>query len=184
MTFAIKGGPELMALLDQLPAKLATNVVRGGLRAGAKVIQTEARLLVRAESGLTRKSIKIDTGARDGRITATIKTRGKHAYLAPMLEYGIAPHFITIADADRGALGVQSQSVKTINKMTKRGSLVINGKFVGPSVHHPGVMAHPFMRPALDAKAKDAVNAVGQYIAARLRIGNLSAPVLASEDDE
>ncbi len=43
MTIRLSGGPELLALLDQLPKNLERNIIRGGLRAGAKVIQQQAR---------------------------------------------------------------------------------------------------------------------------------------------
>ena len=39
MTITLKGGPELLRFLDELPKNLERNVIRGGLRAGAKVIQ-------------------------------------------------------------------------------------------------------------------------------------------------
>ena len=37
MTIKLKGGPELLRLLDELPKYRQRNVLRGGLRAGALV---------------------------------------------------------------------------------------------------------------------------------------------------
>jgi len=51
MTFRLKGGPELLQLLDQLPKNLERNVIRGGLRAGAKVIQQQAKANVPVKTG-------------------------------------------------------------------------------------------------------------------------------------
>lgn len=175
MTFKLKGGPELLGFLDQFPAKLQTSVLRAGMLRGANVIRDEARALVSVKSGLTRKSIKTQTGARGGIITATVTMKGPHAYLGIMIEYGIAPHLITAA-------GMDSKAVKRLNKRVKRESLAINGAFVGPAVHHPGVAAHPFMRTALDTKAQEAVNAVGQFIAAKMKIGSLQAPLLEVDE--
>jgi hypothetical protein len=67
--------------------------------------------------------------------------------------------------------------------MVKRGSLTIGGNFVGPVVMHPGHAAKPFLRPALDQKAEEAVNAMGAYIAHRVQFGNLKAPNLEVDDE-
>jgi HK97 gp10 family phage protein len=188
VTFKLNGGPELLAFLDQLPLKLQKNVLRGAMRAGARVVQKEAKLRVPAKSGLTRKSIKVDTGVENGRVIGRVLARGRHAYLARMIERGIDPHIISISEEDRGTTmtrrGPRVVSIGTVNKMVKRGSLKIGEHFVGPIVHHPGVAARPFMRPALDIKAKEAVGAIGQYIAARLKFGQLNAPLLETEGDE
>lgn len=187
MTVQMRGGPELDALLRQLPEKLQTNVLRGAARAGARVIAKEAKVRVPKATGLTAKSIKVDTSTRNGVVKATIRTRGRHSYLAPFLEYGVAGHFISIAEADTPTTetrrGPRKVSIGQVNKMAKRGSLVISQHFVGPVVQHPGVRAHPFFRPALDAKAKEAINAAGQYIATRLKLGNLNAPLLEADEE-
>jgi HK97 gp10 family phage protein len=193
MSSSLKGGPELLAFLDQLPTKLVKKVMRGAMRAGARPIQKEARLRIPKKSGLSAKSIKIDTSIRDGVVKATVKMTGKHSYVGPLIEHGVAPHFISVdpgQTASAGSLPLIGRgtrkgkiSVGGVNARVKRGSLVINGKFVGGTVHHPGVAAHPFMRPALDTKAEEAVNAIGQYVAYRLTIGSLNAPVLEVDDE-
>lgn len=48
----IHGLAELQRTLDQLPAKIEANVLRGALRAGANVIANEARRLVPVANGL------------------------------------------------------------------------------------------------------------------------------------
>lgn len=170
MTVKIKGGPELQAFLSQLPPKLVKNVARGAMRAGAKVIQDEARVLVPQKSGQLRKAIKVSTNVDAGVVTSKVKLRGKHSFLGVMVEYGTAAHFISV------------KKPKKIGKPVKR-SLVIDGHFVGPTVWHPGTARRPFMRPALDTKASQAINAIGAYFAHRLTMGDLSAPVLEAEDD-
>lgn len=185
----MKGGPELMAFLDQLPTRLAVSAVRGGMNAAAKVIRDEARALVPRKSGLTRKSIGHSTRVQGLLVTAKVRTRGAHAFLAPMLEYGTRSHWIRLAEdllpkTRRRDGRVKTLSIRTANKMIRRGSLVINGNFVGDSVFHPGARAHPFMRPALDIKGVEAINAMGAYIANRLKFGNLQAPQLTAEDDD
>ena len=59
MTFRLKGGPELLQLLDQLPKNLERNVIRGGLRAGAKVIQQQAKANAPVRTGQLKKAIGI-----------------------------------------------------------------------------------------------------------------------------
>jgi len=50
-------------------------------------------------------------------------------------------------------------------------------------VMHPGHAAKPFLRPALDQKAEEAVGAMGAYIAHRVQIGDLKAPKLEIDDE-
>ena len=49
----VKGLAELQKLLDELPARIEANVVRGGLRAAAKVIRDEARRLCPVGDAIT-----------------------------------------------------------------------------------------------------------------------------------
>ena len=189
MNLPLKGGPELLKFLDEFPEKMVKNIMRGAMRAGANVVREEARLNVARQSGALSRSIKSSVNSRSGTITAKVKLKGKHSFLGPMLEYGVRAHIISLAEDKRPMKmtrhGLRGLSLRTINKAVARGSLVINGTFVGDAVMHPGFAAKPFLRPALDRKAEDAVNAVGKYIAGRLNMGDLRAPVLtAVEDDE
>ena len=58
MTIRLKGGPELLRLLDELPKNLERNVIRSGLRAGAKVIQQQAKANVPVRTGKLKKAIE------------------------------------------------------------------------------------------------------------------------------
>ena len=92
----IKGGAELNKFLQQLPAKIEQSVLRGALRAGANVVMAEAKANVPVESGQLRDGLKVSTSSRRGRVTAKVKATGKHAHIAPWLEYGTAAHKITV----------------------------------------------------------------------------------------
>ncbi|MDE2466756.1 MAG: HK97 gp10 family phage protein [Alphaproteobacteria bacterium] len=153
----IEGLEGLQNLLDQFPARMEANVVRGGLRAAAKVIRDEARrrcpvgdpatLPKGHEPGALRDSIRVSVSSRHGKITASIKAGGKgNVYYAPMVEYGTARHLI---------------------KPKNRKSLFIAGLFK-ELVEHPGATKKPFMRPALDAKCSEAADAIATYIRKRL----------------
>lgn len=142
----IKGLSQLQALLDQLPAKIEANIMRGALRAGARVIQAEAKAKAPKKSGLLIKGIKVSGRLRQGVASATVKTTGKHAYLAPWLEFGTAAHKI----------------------VPKGGKVLMIGAVFVSGVDHPGAKPKPFMRPAVESKQTEAVLAVGAYVKGRL----------------
>ena len=141
----IKGGAELNKFLQKLPAKIEQSVLRGALRAGANVVMAEAKANVPVDSGQLRDGLKVSTSSRRGRVTAKVKATGKHAHIAPWLEYGTAAHKIT----------------------SKGKGLFFGGLFV-KGVQHPGSRPKPFMRPALDGRAQDAVSAAARYMKQRL----------------
>lgn len=160
--FRVKGLSELSKMLDQLPEKIHRNVLRGALRAGMKPVQGEAKLLAPKDSAEMAADLKIGTKGKNGEVIASLKATGKHGYLATWNEFGVQPHVIP-------------------------GPLNINGNVV-LNVEHPGVQPHPFMRPALDAKASEAVIAAGEYIKQRLstKHGLNTADIILEEieDDE
>ena len=86
----VKGLADLNKFLQQLPAKVEQSVLRGALRAGANVVMAEAKANVPVDSGLLRDGLKVTTNSRRGRVTAKVKATGKHAFIAPWLEYGTA----------------------------------------------------------------------------------------------
>lgn len=153
-----RGGTDVRRFLAQLPAELERKVLRGAARAAANVVAEEAR----ARSISTEVAAAVKVGrprSEDGRVTVKIQVRGAGAYIAPWLEYGTDPHFITVDESQR-----RGMSVGRINRETKAGSLIINGQFVRTTVHHPGARPHPFLRPALDDKEAAAIAAAQGYI--------------------
>lgn len=164
--FPVKGLAELDRYLSALPKNMQKGAYRAGLVAAARPIRDEARLLAPKETGKMAKAIK--TGAArqnpDGTFSITIRLDGEHSYLGLFQEYGVAAHLIKVAEDIKPTKTkkdgrVVPLSIGKINRMVDVGSLVIGENFVGPMVHHPGHAAHPFMRPALDAKADEAVKA-------------------------
>ena len=139
------------------------------------------------KTGQLKRAIGIGTRTVGSRLSSYVKLRGSGSYLGLFIEYGVAPHLISVAEADKPMRntrrGPRKVSIGTINKMVKRGSLKIGENFVGPLIMHPGHAAKPFLRPALDQKAQEAVNAMGSYIAHRVQIGNLKAPTLEVDDE-
>jgi HK97 gp10 family phage protein len=173
----VKGLAELDKFLKNLPAKIEQNILTGALRAGANVIAEEAKAQLASngsvQSGFLRSTIRVSVKRRKGRVRARVIAHGDGDKNEPIwVEYGTAAHWITVKQVDRpGRMtrrGYRAFSIRTINRIEARGSLVIGGKFVGPSVRHPGAKKKPFMRPALDGKAQQAVLAAAEYIKKRL----------------
>ena len=76
----VTGLAGLQALLDELPARIEGNVVRGGLRAAAKVVEMEAkRLCPVGKTGDLRDSIRVTLRSKRGRISATVKAGNARA---------------------------------------------------------------------------------------------------------
>jgi HK97 gp10 family phage protein len=142
----MKGLSELQTFLNQLPAKVEANILRGGLRAGAKPVRADVVANAPVKTGEYRDGIKISTSNRGGVVKARVRATGKHAFLGPWLEFGAAAHKI-VAEKDK--------------------SLVFGGLFAD-AVNHPGVTPRPHFRPALDRQAAAALTTTGEYIKKRL----------------
>lgn len=176
-----QGLAEFNRFVSSLEKDIPNNILRGAARAGAKVVAAEAELLVPVEHGDTKKSIGVGSAriVGEGTVRIRIRTKGPGAFKAPWLEWGTAAHFISIADADlptaptsRGKL---TMGVGQVNRLAKRGSLVIEGKFA-ESVHHPGARPHPFMGPALENTRVTSLQAAAAYIRRRLAKGDFKSP--------
>jgi HK97 gp10 family phage protein len=146
--FKITGAKELAKRLDGLPGKIAKKSLRNAVRAGAVPIRDAARRNCPIETsgkhpGALRKSIRISTSARedDGATTATAKVKAgdKVAFYGHFVEYGTAPHS-------------EAPSVKKALKFA-------DGTFAA-GAQHPGATPKPFMRPAADSEAANAVAAI------------------------
>lgn len=157
----VRGKDAVRAFIASVPEKLAERVLVGAGRAAANVIADEAR--DRSISDEVTAAIKVTVKREPGRIVARVVVKGPGAYLAPWLEYGTEPHFISVDDNQR-----EGMSIARFNKSDAAASLVIGGKFVGTTVWHPGARAHPFLRVSLDVKEGEAIAAAQQYISARV----------------
>jgi HK97 gp10 family phage protein len=158
----IKGGKELQEFLDQLPAKMEANIMRSALRQGANVIKEEAKANVPVESGDLRDSLRVSTRSKRGVVTASVKAGNKKAWYWRFVEFGTAAHKIA----------------------GKKGGFLSFGGLFAKSVQHPGARPKPFMRPALDAKANAAIQAVGDQIRKRLTKQGLNAPDIQVTEEE
>ena len=170
----ILGGVALDALLGTLPVNIEKNIMRGALRAGAKVFLNVVKQNIPADKGALRASARITTRARRGEVTASVKVGDKNVYYANMVEFGTRAHLISVQESEKGVNKKTGKalSMRTINKNV----LKIGNTFVGPTVEHPGAKPHPFMRPAAEAGFQAAVEAVQAHVRKRLTKEGLSVP--------
>lgn len=166
-----------MRYLEQLPKTIAERVLPGAARAGAKVIAEAAKDNLggkRADNGgggkvLIADSVKVRSRKRDGLVIARVLLDGPGAYVGRWLEYGTSPHFISVDPNYR-----QGMTAKRINTRVSDGdtalhsTLMINGKPVGATVHHPGGRKAPFLHPAFDLNEAQAKAAAQAYILSRV----------------
>jgi len=162
----IKGLKELDDLMKQLPAKIYNRVLKGGMRAGQKVLADAAKGYLQAngsvDSGELLKSIRIRfnrKSERFGYARAYVMAGNKEAYYAHMIEYGTGSYYA----------GNGTKSVKGPYEIRPKGegSLLVAG-INRNLVTHPGIKPKPFMRPAVDNYADDAITAVFNYLQKRI----------------
>lgn len=151
----VRGLQELYRALQTLPDKIQQNVLRGAMRAGAKVMAQQAKVMApRGHSGRLVRSVRysaqFDRRARRmiGRASSGKGSRGRpnsaSAFYARFVEFGTRPHVI---------------------KATPPRKLLAIGV---PSVRHPGASAKPFMRQAFAQSKTTATFAAAAYMRKRL----------------
>lgn len=136
--FELEGFAELDQVLAGLPGRFGDQVVNGILRKAAKPYVDRAKALSSNAdvTGDTTKSIGIIANRKTNSIiVGPRRGNGYKGYVAHILEYGAAPHLIQAKAAGK--------------------HLSFNGKAY-TQVHHPGIAAQPFLRPAFD-ETKDAM---------------------------
>lgn len=163
---AVTGLDKLQNFIDTLPLKIERNVLRGALRNGIKVPYAAAKQncpvgppsatgarLYKLYEGALRDSIRITTKSKGGTVTASVIAGGRNKKNGASVWYG---HLIEFTGARAHEIHAKDQ-----------GALLVGGLFLH-DVNHPGMVAKPFMRPALDTNASAAVVAAAEYMKHRL----------------
>lgn len=149
----VSGLDSFLAFLGDSPKQMQA-AAQAGLLAGAELIAVQAKANcpvgpVSAESarlygdypGALRDTIRATAVEKSGKIYASVKAGGRapngaQVNYAHLIEYtGAVAHVIKSRDGTALAFGGRAFN----------------------SVQHPGMAAHPFLRPALDAKELEAV---------------------------
>lgn len=163
----INGAKELAQALALLPANIERNIMRGALRAGAKVIEADAKANVPVQDGDLKQSLRVSTNRKKGEVSASVKAGNKKAWYYHFVEFGTQPHDITATKA------------KYLRFIAKDGTSVKTKQ-----VHHMGAIEKPFMRPALDKKNAEAIIKAGDYIRSRLEKEGMPVPAQLSVSEE
>jgi HK97 gp10 family phage protein len=142
----VSGLADLQKLLDQLPAKIEGNIMRGGLRAGQQIFLERARANCPIVEGDLRDSMRIKTSSRNGKVSATLVAGNKRVYWAVMVEKGTVRHFIRPKGAHSLFFAGLARTV----------------------IDHPGAKPHPFMRLAFDGGQAAAIEATAEYVGKRI----------------
>lgn len=125
----------------------ATSHLEAAAKAGALVVENEAKRLCPVRSGHLRRSIHAEVVSRSlARVAVIVGTNVEYAL---HVEYGTRPHEI------RAKNGRALHWAGALHPVAR--------------VHHPGSAPRPFLRPAMDAHQHDAAAAVGGALAAALR---------------
>lgn len=155
----ISGLKELDKLLKEFTPKLEANILRGALRAGAKVLLDKARENVPVDNGDLKNSLKLKTRNKRGALSATVTAGDKKAYYAHMIEFGTGSYY--------SGSGTRSKRSAYEIKPKKSRSLFFAGIF-RETITHPGIRPQPFMRPAFDEGNQQALDAFKDYTKARI----------------
>lgn len=165
MAMNIEGAEELNAILRQLPEHVARRASIGALRAGAKVIQEDAKRRAPVGPEAFTKTKDYATEAR---------RKSKYGSLRDAIRIkadkyrGGTTRSVVVVVSNKGA-GINPHWIEygtTSTRMAKNGGLmtfVIDGRLIRKRVV-AGVRAQPFMRPAADTRAREAIQIIGEYL--------------------
>ncbi len=141
--FSVKGQLEVERKFANMNRQIQLKIGKKALRKGGNIIKKAAQDNVRSTSTTIAKSLTVVTSKGLAVFVTTKKKKLKSglvdAFFAQWVELGTRPH-----------------KIKN-RKKGKKTILAGNGKFFGAEVNHPGTKARPYLRPALDKKAKAAV---------------------------
>lgn len=140
----IRGARALDKALRDLPGAMGQNVLRGAVREGANVIKDAAHSNLGEKGALVVKNRR----GKKGLALVSIALR-PDKWALKFKEMGAAPHTIT----------------------PKKASVLADGEgaIFGSVIHHPGVAARPWFRPAFDSNINTVIAHIGQALGRRIQ---------------
>jgi HK97 gp10 family phage protein len=157
---SVQGLSDLQKMLDELPAKIEANIMRGALRQGANVYRDRARANAPVgKTGKLKKSIKVKTTLRKGKAVSQIVAGGGDAFYAKFVEFGTASFY----EGNGRTVGAPYKIEPKNRKAMKFGDVFTE------SAVHEGVRPTGFMRRAFDGGTSEVIEEVAAYV--RMRIG-------------
>lgn len=148
----ITGMDDFLKYLDDSPKKMQQGL-GAGLYAGALLIESAAKANCPVSSGDLQASIRATVKEVGSTVIASViaggvTPSGKTITYAHLVEFsGAAPHVIT--GKDGGPISFAGRSFEQVS--------------------HPGMQAHPFLRPALDTNEVAAIGLADEAIDAVLK---------------
>lgn len=145
--FELTGAAEFDAMLKELGPRVARSVASKALRRAANVIRDEARTRAPVKTGELKRSIKVKSrkARKTNERTVSVGVAGKEGPLAHIVEFGAAAH------------PIQARPGKVLANPETR-------EVFGVRVSHPGSPPQPFLRPAADTKAAEALDVMGRAL--------------------
>jgi HK97 gp10 family phage protein len=166
LSLGVNGIDQLSKSLQALGPELAKKALNDALKAGALPIAQEMQDRAPREDDIGPRQKK-DIHLADS-ITISVEKNpvgsAAEVYVGPSksvthkarwIELGVAVHAIALKMTRKmRKAGIKAKQVLTDGQ----------GTFFGTHVNHPGFRPKPFMRPALDTRAKDAIEAARQSL--------------------
>ena len=166
----IKGLTELKRAMQALPEKISRNVLRASVNAGARVVRDQARI----------NAPVLNTAVPGHQPPGTLKRSIVTAFISEKSNAQQATYFVTVRQGKkyRGQGRHQNKSqdafygawVELGHHYVAPKPKTTNWKRHRHHQHTSGVFvpAHPFLRPAFEAKKYQSVQAIREYLLQRL----------------
>lgn len=158
----MKGLADVMNVLTVLPKNLQTNGMRQMLGAMANPIMDDAKQRAAMVSPKVAKAIRKGSARKNQDGTFSIRIyvdeRREDGWLGYLIETGTRPHMITLRRDRKGKAG-RNAAARAANGQKVPKAFTLGGEVASGTIMHPGVRAHPFLVPALDIRADDAIRA-------------------------
>jgi HK97 gp10 family phage protein len=154
----IQGGKELQEKLRTLPDRIAINVMRGAMYAGARVIRDIA-IRKAPELAIDYSGKLLRLLSRSGEVLAKMKPP-KHPHIPGLLKKSIVAQRTQSRDRNTVGAKVGVTSSAFYGHMVEFGHQKGKGRSSAPP--------HPFMRPAADEGAEEAIRVMAEYAGRRI----------------
>jgi HK97 gp10 family phage protein len=163
----MRGTADVLKTLQRLGQRIETGAIRAGLTASAAIIRDEAKMRAPKRTGKLARAIRSGSARKNQDGTFSIRVyvdeRRSGGFVGYFVEYGVKPHLIARKASKQGPATLKAK----VSQGEKVGGVMkIGDRFVSGVISHPGHAARPFLRPALDIKANEAVKAFRDRIAA------------------
>ena len=157
----VKGLPEILKKLKDLPEVLKSRILSRAMRKGADLIREMAARMVPVRTGQLRNSILVRQPSFRMRTNITLNISAD-SRIAHLVEFGTSAHPIAPRPMYQRVGDAIKRGYRTAEG--QRPAMMIGGRFVAGTVAHPGARPRPFMRPAFDQHADSVIAMVAHEV--------------------